>query len=187
MWKGFRQNHPCKSDECFCIVTFIHPVHRERVYCRLRGLPFGMGSVVNQFNRLPHLKTAVSRRLFGMLACHYFDDELFLDQLLHVRGSSTMIRALANLWGIKYSPLKSQRLSAWTGFLGQQYDWSGFSSTQSITFGIKQTTRDKASSMLGDALAQDRLTPGTASKIRAFCSGWITALQDAHAAARCLA
>ena len=51
----------------------------KRVYCRLRGLPFGMGTVVNQFNRLPHLKTAVLRRILDMLVCHYFDDELAMD------------------------------------------------------------------------------------------------------------
>ena len=70
MWKGFRQNHPRKEDEGFCVITFIHPRTGTRVYSRLRGLPFGMGYVVNQFNRLPHLKSAVLRRLLAMLACH---------------------------------------------------------------------------------------------------------------------
>ena len=71
MWKGFRQNHPMQEDEGFCVITFVHPRTGKRVYSRLCCLPFGMGSVVNQFNRLPHLKSAVLRRILAMLACHY--------------------------------------------------------------------------------------------------------------------
>ena len=134
MWKGFRQNHPTKDDERFCVITFVHPDSGKRVYSRLRGLPFGMGSVVNQFNRLPLLKTAVLRRLFGLLACHYFDDELLMEMAGHTRSSATVIKSVANLWGIRYSANKSQPLSTWTAFLGHQYDWASFVSTSSVAF-----------------------------------------------------
>jgi len=85
MWKGFRQNHSTKDDERFCVITFVHPTSGQRVYCRLRGVPFGMDTVVNQFNRLPHLKTAVLRRLLGLLVCHYFDDDILLEMRAHTR------------------------------------------------------------------------------------------------------
>ena len=77
--KGFRQNHPVVADQPLCIVTFNHPRTRKRVYVRLKGLPFGLGSVVNQFNRLPHLFTAIQIIILFLLAIHYFDDNALLD------------------------------------------------------------------------------------------------------------
>jgi hypothetical protein len=58
MWKGFRQQQASAHDQRFCIITFVNPESRERVYTKLHGLPFGVGSVVNQFNRLPMRITA---------------------------------------------------------------------------------------------------------------------------------
>jgi len=172
MWKGFRQNHPTKDDERFCIITFVHPSTGKRVYSRLRGLPFGMGSVVNQFNRLPHLKTAVLRRLFGLLACHYFDDELLLEMAGNTRSSATMIKSVANLWGIRYSATKSQPLSTWTAFLGHQYDWAGFVATSGVAFGVKESTKNKTVAMIQQCLTDSKLTPGSASKLRGLLT-WL--------------
>ena len=132
MWKGFRQNHPTKEDECFCVITFVHPETRQRVYSRLRGLPFGMGSVVNQFNRLPHLQTAVKRRLLGLLVCHYFDDELTWEVDRISKQSHRLGSRLSSLWGIIYSEDKRQHMSTSTDFLGSQYDWSRFTQDRAV-------------------------------------------------------
>ena len=74
----FSANHPRKEGGPFCVITFVHPRTGKRVYCRLRGLPIGMGTVVDHCNRLPHLTTAVLTILFGMLTCHDVEDELLL-------------------------------------------------------------------------------------------------------------
>ena len=79
MEKGFRQNHPTRGDLGHCVVTFVHPTSKQRVYAHLNGLPFGLGAVVNQFNRLPLLLTALCRRVSLLVASHYFDDTLHLE------------------------------------------------------------------------------------------------------------
>eukprot|EP00971_Amphidinium_carterae_P156317 3099178-Amphidinium_carterae.1 len=55
-WKGYpigryRQNFASMVDRRFCVVTFVHPDTKQRVYHQLYGLPFGLGVVVNQFCR----------------------------------------------------------------------------------------------------------------------------------------
>ena len=124
MWKGFRQNHPRKEDQRFCVITFVHPITGKRVYSRLNGLPFGMDTVVNQFNRLPHLKTAVLRRLLGILACHYFDDELVMDFGHIAAQTQALSHRLSEMWGIKYSPKTRHVVSIHTTFLGNSCDWA---------------------------------------------------------------
>ena len=56
----------------------MHP-QLGRVYHRLFGLPLGVGSVVNQFNRMPMLLTAFNRRVLCKLDAHYFDDNIVLE------------------------------------------------------------------------------------------------------------
>ena len=80
------------------------------MYSRLNGLPFGMGTVVNQFNRLPHVKTTVLIRLLGILAFHYFDDELVMDFGHMAAQTQALSHRLSEMWGIKYSPKKTGRL-----------------------------------------------------------------------------
>ena len=100
---GFRQDHPGQEAEGFCVITFVHPRTDQRVYSRLRGLPFGMGSVVNQFNRLPHLKSAVLRRTLAMLDGHYFDDELRVYFSSMTSLTQRLSHRLSTMWGIKYN------------------------------------------------------------------------------------
>ena len=39
MWKGFRQMGPTNNDKRFCIITFVHPHTKKRVYVQLEGCP----------------------------------------------------------------------------------------------------------------------------------------------------
>ena len=142
--KVARQNHPTKEDERFCVITFVHPETRQRIYSRLRGLPFGMGSVVNQFNRFPHFQTAVKRRLLGLLVCHYFDDELTCEIGCLAQQSYRLGARLSSLWGIIYSEEKRQHMSSMTDFLCNQYDWSRFAQDLAAGFSVKETTLQKA-------------------------------------------
>ena len=190
MWKGFRQNHPRKEDQRFCVITFVHPITGKRVYSRLNGLPFGMGTVVNQFNRLPHLKTAVLRRLLGILACHYFDDELVMDFGHMAAQTQALSHRLSEMWGIKYSPKKRQVVSIHTTFLGNSYDWADWIAHLAATFGVKPATRAKAVGMVLNHLYEFSLSPGASSKLRGLlqwadrgmtgrpCRGALTALTE---------
>ena len=166
MWKGFRQNHPVKDDERFCIITFVDHRTGRRVYSRLRGLPFGMGSVVNQFNRLPALKSAVQRRILAMLVCHYFDDELTFDTAACAARTFQLAARLSSMWGIIYADRKRQQMSVHTDFLGTQYDWCRVVAEAAAGFGIKPSTLVKTLQLLREHLSTYRLTPTQASKLR---------------------
>ena len=63
LWKGYRQSHPIAEHMSVNIITFVPPETRRRVYAQLYGLPFGLASSVNQFNRTPQLLTAIARRV----------------------------------------------------------------------------------------------------------------------------
>ena len=52
-WKGYRQNHVTQAHEAVNIITLAHPTSKSRVYAQLYGMPFGLASAVNQFNRAP--------------------------------------------------------------------------------------------------------------------------------------
>ena len=172
MWKGFRQNHPTRDDERFCVITFVHPHTGRRVYSRLRGLPFGMGSVVNQFNRLPHLQTAVKRRLLGLLVCHYFDDELLWEVRELAHRSYRLGARLSSLWGIIYSDDKRQQMSSMSDFLGNQYDWTQFAQACAAGFSVKESTMMKALHLIASHQESGKMTPAEASKLRGLLS-WV--------------
>eukprot|EP00959_Pyramimonas_sp_CCMP1952_P458540 9476787-Pyramimonas_sp.AAC.1 len=73
-WKGYRQLFPTRRDMGVVVVALLHPTTHECLYSVLRGLPFGLGSAVNQFNRVPLLLTAAARRLLYVMGGHYVDD-----------------------------------------------------------------------------------------------------------------
>ena len=172
MWKGYRQNHPTKDDERFCISTFIDPRVGERRYCRSRGLPFGFLSVVNQFNRFPHLFTAILRRILLVLAAHFFDDCAHLDLASLAAATKAMVVRLADLFNVIFNREKRRRMSSRNNFLGYAYDFSAFLASGSIVFGIKASTLQKAWTIVAKALGEKRLTPGDASKVRGILS-WV--------------
>ena len=41
MWKGYRQDHCHPSQQCMCVITFVHPKTRSRGYSVSFGLPSG--------------------------------------------------------------------------------------------------------------------------------------------------
>ena len=172
MWKGFRQNHARREDECCCVVTFVDPRDGKRKYSRMRGLPFGMGSVVNQFNRVPHLLTAVQRRFLCVLCAHYFDDSIIMDLSTTAPATKAQCKRLTDFWGIKFSDKKRQRMHSLVTFLGHQYDLASLRSAGSIVFGVKPSTRAKCLKQIQEALDSNTLTSGGASKLRGLLQ-WI--------------
>ena len=61
------------------------PVERRWLYVVLRGLPFGLGAAVSQFNRVPAVLTAAARRMLFIMCAHYVDDNGILE-LTGLRG-----------------------------------------------------------------------------------------------------
>ena len=77
-----------------------------------------MGTVVNKFSRLPHLKSAVLRRIMATLACHYFGDEVVFDFGGMACKPQRISHRVNELWGILYTEKERQFMYVCTYFLG---------------------------------------------------------------------
>ena len=118
LWKGYRQNHPIKHHMCVNIITFVHPHTGQRVYAQLSGIPAGLPSAVNQFNRAPQLFTAVARRVCHLGSGHFFDDSMQFEYE-HLAGAhKTLLIRLLEMFGVIIGHHKRQHLSTTPGFAG---------------------------------------------------------------------
>eukprot|EP00971_Amphidinium_carterae_P193380 3837310-Amphidinium_carterae.1 len=165
-WKGYRQNFASMADRRFCVVTFVHPETKQRVYHQLFGLPFGLGVVVNQFCRAPSLFTSVARRFMALLSAHYFDDNCLVDFLLTASDAKSMFHRLAEMFGIVFSPSKALRMQGVQQFLGSQTDLTRVRTDRCIILDCKPSTKQKGLSLIAAALDANTLTPAGASKLR---------------------
>ena len=57
---------------------------------------------MNQFNRAPHLRTAVYRRFLCLMAAHYFDDSILLEMSMLALATKAQDQKVANAWGISF-------------------------------------------------------------------------------------
>ena len=171
LWKGYRQNHALSAQAGAAVITYVAP-DGTRLFAELFGLPFGMMSSVNQFNRAPQLFTAVARRVLGLVSAHYFDDSVLLEFLKLAPESKTMTVRLLGYFGAVISHGKRQSMTAMTKFLGQLTDQVSAWRTGAICVVPVPATRRKAEELLEAAILEDVLSATTASKIRGLLQ-WI--------------
>ena len=179
-WKGFRQLAPRAEDRGLAVVAFQDPVQGRWLYSALRGLPFGLGAAVNQFNRLPALATALARRVLYVMMGHYVDDNAGVE-LEQLGGSAQecFIRMMEIL-GVRLSPSKRQEMTCMAAFLGHIHDLSRLRTDRAIAYGPKHTTRDNMEALITQAIERFRLSSGEAAKLRGIAT-WL----DSGLAGRC--
>ena len=114
---------------------------------------------MNQFNRFPHLLTAIARRLLCILCAHYFDDCVHMDLAVLAAATKAMFLRLVALFQVLLSTKKSKRMSSLRDFLGHAYDMSALLATGRIIYGIKKSTMEKAVVLICRALQKDCLSP----------------------------
>ena len=172
LWKGYRQNHPLKDHMCVNIITFVHPHSKKRVYAQLYGLPFGLASAVNQFNRAPQLFTAVCRRVFSMVAGHYFDDSIQFEYA-HLAGAhKTLFIRILETFGVLIGHHKRQHMTSMPRFLGMVTDLSRLNDEHVVTLSSCPETKQRALRMLSAFLSSGRVTPAEAAKARGLLN-WL--------------
>ena len=158
LWKGYRQNHPLKDHMCVNIITFVHPHSKKRVYAQLYGLPFGLTSAVNQFNRAPQLFAAVCRRVFSMVAGHYFDDSIQFEYA-HLAGAhKTLFIRILETFGVLIGHHKRQHMTSMPRFLGMVTDLSRLNDEHVVTLTSCPETKQRALRMLSAFLSSGRVT-----------------------------
>jgi hypothetical protein len=180
-WKGFRQIGPTAEDRGMAVIAVVNPTTRQWEYSALRGLPFGLGSAVNQFNRLPSLITAMARRLLYIMVGHYVDDNAMVElELLGTNAQEAFGQMTEELVGVMLSKAKRQWMTTMAAFLGHIHDLSRIRTDHAICYGPKPSMRANMESLIVEALQEGRLTAGTAAKMRGIGT-WL----DTGLAGRC--
>ena len=77
-------------------------------YTIMYGCPFGMSSAVLNFNRLPALSIAASRRCMGVLCGAFFDDNVGVDPAIARRSGEDGVVQVFEVVGGVLSPLGSR-------------------------------------------------------------------------------
>ena len=180
-WKGFRQLAPTRKDRGLAVVAVQNPQTQNWEYSALRGLPFGLGSAVNQFNRLPALATAIARRVLYIMSGHYVDDNAALElEQLGYNGQEFFIRLLQDLIGIKLSDSKRQHMTTMAAFLGHIHDLTRLKTDGAVIYGPKPSMRANMEALITKALRENVMSSGAAAKVRGIGT-WL----DTGMAGRC--
>ena len=127
------------------------------------------------FNRYPALITAMLRRMCGLLAAAYFDDNLLVDIACAAGGSKSMLNWGYTTMGTPPKPAKSFPMQSHRGFLGAVLDLADVATEGTVTVIPKEATRRQVVNDIQRALADSRMTPGQAAKLRGR-SQWVGTL-----------
>ena len=100
---------PSKAHSGLNVAAVLDPTTKQWRYTLLYGLAFGLGTAVNQFNRVPALLTAVARRLLYLLASHYVHDNVIAELLCLTGHGPRMFTKLADMMGIGFADNKSAK------------------------------------------------------------------------------
>ena len=123
--EGLPPNLPTVEHMGLATIAAMHPRARQWHYAQPKGLPFGVGSPVNQLSRAVAFVAAVSRRLLYTLCGNYVDGMALLEMyaIAHCSSSAaSCARTLADLMGAKCSPDKTQPPASMVNFLGHLHD-----------------------------------------------------------------
>ena len=179
-WKGFRQIAPTAEDRGLAVAAVQIPKSGEWRYSALKGLPFGLGSAVNQLNRLPMLATALARRILYLISGHYVDDNVMLEMEASEDCAQSAFRKMMGMLGIRLSDSKRQAATAYGPFLGHMHDLTRLRTDQAVCYGPRPKTRDNLIDLIDSALSSRKLTSGAAAKTRGIAT-WL----DTGLAGRC--
>ena len=165
-WKGYRQLFPTLEHMAFNVAAVLHPTKRIWLYTVLRGLPFGLGAAVNQFNRVPALLSAAARRLLFILAAHYVDDNS-VTELADLRGHGRQaFIELADMFGVALSEKKRQAPACMPVLLGLLNDLSRIATDAQVGVAPVPELRSEFLHEVSDCLAKSCLSPAQASHLR---------------------
>ena len=171
-WKGFRQLAPRKQDRGLAVVAIQVPDTGQWKYVALKGMPFGLGAAVNQFNRLPMLATAIGRRILYLLMGHYVDDNVAAEFAQLGGDAQAAMNSVMDMLGVKLSETKRQEMTCMGMFLGHLHDMSRIQTDQAVCYGPKPKMREHLIELIDQALKSGRLTSGTAAKMRGIAT-WL--------------
>ena len=127
--------------------------------------PYGLGTAVLNFNRVPALTTAVARRVFGAAVTHYFDDSRVLDLECRAGSAQEAVINIAAAVGIKLDAIKQQPMNVQRVFLGVLRNFAGFAQGF-MRLDVKPGLRESLQAEVDHLLAAGTCTSAQAAKLR---------------------
>lgn len=132
----------------------------------LYGLAYGLESAVVNFNRLPQLGVAASRRICASFAAAYFDDELSIEFCAHSAVSSLGLQQIFKCLGAPPQAAKSFHPGTDRHYLGASVHVGQFAHEGSIRFQPKSSTVWKIQHYISQAIQDQKMDRDTAGKLR---------------------
>ena len=157
---------PMKPEEAWAaVVSYFDPQRGAPSFRLYYGELFGLPLAVTSFNRYPRFFQACLRRLGRVMGALYFDD-LTLQDFGALRGSAQWFAIqLAVCLGSPFAESKHQQMGPSADFLGLDHDVGHAIQRGAVQFWVRPRLLQKVQDMISEALVNQRLLPGTASKL----------------------
>ena len=170
---AFRGLPVAPSDQRATVIAIWHPEKHQWVFTVMAGCPFGLGSVVIQFNRYPALLVAAARRLLGLLVAAYFDDCVQLDPQSAATDASDLFIRVLDYVGTPPKPTKTYGMASHRVFLGAAVTLVRDGDSTAVVIAPREASRAQLVDDMEEAIRKYRLTPAMAAKMRGR-SGWLS-------------
>ena len=166
MASAYRQLPNCPEEAPGTVIAFWHPQCQGVRYTILHAHPFGLAAAVLNFNTVPALATAVSRRCLACAVTHYFDDSGIMDWATARGSAQECVESVYGVFGMTLDPHKQQPMASQRVFLGVLLDFSSFVHQSIMRVDVKPGLRDALSEEIGAILDQNLCTAAQAAKLR---------------------
>ena len=151
-------------------ICFLHPDACERVYFRMRAMPFGSSMAVYSFLRISHSLWYIGTKALLLPWSSFFDDYITFATAGQAKSAEHSVTAMLRLlgWAFAESGDKSHEFSQCFQALGIVVD---LSSVLRGTVYFKNTERrvSEIKSFVGKVLASGRLPHHEALRLRGRC------------------
>lgn len=148
-----------------CVVVFWSNRRQCLVFQVYYGMLFGLPLAVTSFNKWLKFCEALCRRLLRTMVSWYFDDATVQDWKSCAGSGQLGIGQLMIELGSPFADEKRQPSAPVGDFLGLQHDLSSAGSTGEVSLWVRDRLEEKILDMIHTAQTEERLSPGTASKL----------------------
>ena len=153
------------------IVCWWSDKHNGWVFADVYGMVFGVRSAVLNFNRLPTLAVAASRRCLAVPAANYFDDFIVLAAAPDQRSAGACLNLIMKAVGGTFGANKAVPWARQRVTLGVNTNLAEITTSATVVFEPRSDTLVTIAEMVTLRREAGLCTPAQAAKLRGV-SGW---------------
>ena len=154
------------ADQPAAVVAVWSPSEADWRFVVMFGCPFGLGSVVNTFNRFPALAVAMSRRILLLPHGAYFDDNLYVDAGVAAAAGQELLREWFAILGTPCKPAKGFPVAPYRTVLGATCEVALACLENEAVVRPRDISKDQVVEDLEIAVLTGSMTSGQAAKTR---------------------